>query len=549
MNYILAYYQAIKDGTVIVSKWVRLVYEHIVKGLEEKAFYFDSKKANRAIKFIETFCHHCEGRSDLIKLELWQKAFISCIFGIVDENGFRFYREIVCIMGRKNGKSLLASAVATAHLFADVEEYGKKVFCVAPKLDQADIIYQDIWQTVSAEPELEQMIKRRKSDYYIEATNSAVKKIAFNAKKSDGYNPSITICDEISSWPGDAGLKQYEVMTSALGSRSQPFILSISTAGYATGIYDELIKRSTRFLLGDSKEKRLLPFLYIIDDVTKWNDINELRKANPNLGVSVSVDFMLDEIAIAEGSQSKRVEFLTKYCNVKQNSALAWLPAEAIEKASGPALSLEDFRNCYCVAGVDLSRTTDLSACVAVLQKNGLFYIFAQFFLPSEKISEAIARDGLPYDIYIKNGWLTPSGENVIDYHDVEAWFNNLVRTYKIFPLKIGYDRYSAQYLIQDLNASGFHTDDVFQGWNLSGCINTFEGLLKDGKIKIGDNDLLKAHLYNSALKMDNESTKCRLIKLGPTNHVDGMASILDAFAVREKYFSEIGGRLLNERK
>ena len=198
------------------------------------------------------------------------------------------------------------------------------------------------------------------SDLYIGGSNSTVKKIAFSAKKSDGFNPSLTICDEIASWQGDQGLKQYEVMKSAMGSRAESLLLSCTTSGYVNdSIYDELMKRSTRFLLGDSKEKRLLPFLYMIEDIEKWNDINELRKSNPNLGVSVSVDFMLEEIAIAEGSLSKKTEFLTKYCNIKQNSSLAWLPAVVVERASGDRLNLDDFKHSYCVAGIDLSQTTD----------------------------------------------------------------------------------------------------------------------------------------------------------------------------------------------
>lgn len=143
---------------------------------------------------------------------------------------------------------------------------------------------------------------------------------------------------------GDAGLKQYEVMKSALGARTQPMILSISTAGYINdSIYDELMKRSTSFLKGNSKERRLLPFLYMIDDVEKWNDIDELKKANPNMGVSVKESFFMDEIAVAEGSLSKKAEFLTKYCNIKQNSSIAWLEYQTVENA-GVEKTLEDFR-------------------------------------------------------------------------------------------------------------------------------------------------------------------------------------------------------------
>lgn len=392
------------------------------------------------------------------------------------------------------------------------------------------------------------LARHRQSDLYIPATNSTVKKIAFSAKKSDGFNPSLTICDEIASWSGDQGLKQYEVMKSGMGARPEGLLLSCSTAGYVNGsIYDELIKRATRVLLGDSKEKRLLPFLFMIDDIEKWNDINELRKSNPNLGISVSVDYLLEEIAVAEGSLSKKAEFITKYCNIKQNSSLAWLNTQDIEKACGEELHIEDFKNCYCVGGIDLSRTTDLTSCCAVIEKNGELFIFSKFFLPAEKIQEATERDGLPYSQYIAQGWLQPSGDNFIDYKDCYKWFTDLVEQYGILPLKVGYDRYSAQYLIQDMKAYGFHTDDVYQGWNLYPVLMEFEGLLKDKKIHIGNNALLKIHLFNSAIKMDVEQNKGKLVKINPEDHIDGTAAVIDAFTVRQKWFGEIGQQLINE--
>lgn len=546
-NYLLAYYQAIQNGSVVVGRWVRMFYEYIVKGLQEQSFFFDQKKANRAIRFIETFCHHCEGRDDLLRLELWQKAAVSVIFGVVGADGLRQFREVVIIIGRKNGKSLFAAAIIAYCVFLD-GEYGAKVFCVAPKLDQADLVYSAFWQSIAKEPELAALIRPRKSDYYIESTNSSVKKLAFNAKKADGFNPHLTVCDEIASWPGDNGLKQYEVMKSALGARKQPLLLSISTSGYVNeGIYDELMKRSTRFLLGDSRERRLAPFLYMIDDIQKWNDINELRKSNPNLGVSVSVDYLLEEIAVAEGSLSKKAEFLTKYCNVKQNSSQAWLDAQDVDKAGGPALSLEDFRGCYCVGGIDLSRTTDLTACTIIIEKEGRLYVFARFFLPAERIEEATARDGLPYAAYVQRGLLVPSGDNFVDYHDCLTWFVSLVEQYEIYPLKIGYDRYTAQYLVQDMKQYGFHMDDVWQGYNLTPVIRETEGLMRDGAFCIGDNDLMKVHLLDTALKTEAESGRSKPVKMSATAHIDGAAALLDAMTVRQKYYAEIGEQLKNE--
>lgn len=546
LNYILAYYQAIQNGSEVVGHWIRLFYEYIVKGLQTQSFFFDQKKANKAIRFIETFCHHCEGRNDLLKLELWQKAFVSVVFGVVGADGLRQFREVVLIIARKNGKSLFAAAIIAYCIYLD-GEYGAKVYCVAPKLDQAEIVYSSFWQTIQKEPELAARIQRRKSDYYIAETNSSVKKIAFNAKKSDGFNPSLTVCDEIASWPGQAGLKQYEVMKSALGARKQPLILSISTSGYENeGIYDELIKRSTRFLLGDSREHRLAPFLYMIDDIDKWNDINELRKSNPNLGVSVSVDYLLEEIAVAEGSLSKKAEFLTKYCNIKQNSSQAWLSNQDVEKACDQPLDLEQFRNCYCVGGIDLSRTTDLTACTAVIEKNGRLYVFAHFFLPAERLEEATARDGLPYSIYVQRGFLTLSGDNFVDYHDCFDWFRMLIEEYQIYPLKVGYDRYTAQYLVQDMKQYGFHMDDVFQGFNLTPVIRETEGLMRDGAFDIGDNDLLKVHLLDMAMKTEAESGRCKPVKMSANAHIDGGAALLDAMTVRQKYYAEIGEQLKN---
>lgn len=545
-DYIREYYQAIKEGSIVVGKWILLLYEYIVKGLEDRLFYFAPKKANRAVKFIENYCHHSKGRNDLLKLELWQKALVSVIFGILDENNYRQFREVVLVVARKNGKSLFAAAIAEYMSFLD-NEYGAEVYCLAPKLEQADIIYSCFWQMCQQEEEIKSMIKSRKSDYYIESTNTSIKKIAFNAKKSDGFNPHLVVCDEIASWVGDAGKKQYEVMKSALGARRQPLILSCTTSGYVNeGIYDELILRGTRFLLGDSKEKRLLPVFYMIDDVEKWNDINELAKSNPNLGVSVSVDYMLEEIAIAEGSLSKRSEFMTKYCCIKQNSSQAWLPIKAVEKASGKHFDMEDFRSNYCVAGIDLSQTTDLTSACLVIEKDEELFVISHFWLPAEKLSDAIAKDGIPYQEMIEKGILTLAGENFVDYHSVFDWLVRAVQEYELLPLVVGYDRYSSQYLIQDLNGFGFKTDDVYQGHNLTPVIYECEGLLKDGKVHIGDNALLKIHLLDSAIESDSRTQKVRLKKLAQRSHIDGTAALLDALCVRQKWYSEFGDRLKN---
>ena len=568
-NWIYTYYQGIKDGTYTVGKWITLIYERVIQDLEAKRYFFDQKKANAAIDWIETHCFHTEGplAPSPLKLEVWQKAFYSCVYGLVDGNGHRQFREVVLLVGRKNGKTKIASSSGD-YTYRQEGGFGSRVFCIAPKLDQADLVYNDIWMMTTLDPEWQalkedltqtnergmrikddsMLARHRQTDLSIPGINSIVKKLAYSARKSDGFNPSLAICDEVAQWPGDSGLKQYEVMKSGMGARPEGILLSCTTAGYISdGIFDELMKRSTRFLLGESKETRLLPILYMIDDIEKWNDINELRKANPNLGVSVSVDYMLEEIAIAEGSLSKKAEFMCKYCNIKQNSSLAWLPATSVSAISGEPIDIESLRGSYCVAGLDLSQTTDLTCACAVIEKNGLLNVIAHFWMPAEKIDEATERDGVPYWTYVKRGFLSLSGDNFVDYHDCYNWFTSLLRDKELYPLRVGYDRYSAQYLVKDLESSGFICSDVYQGDNLWPVLQELEGLIKDGSIYIGDNDLLKAHLLNAAVKISTERGRGRLVKIHPTARIDGVAALTDALCVRQHDYDEIGYQLKNE--
>lgn len=574
-NAILAYYQAIRDGSVCVGQWISKLYELIVDGLENKRWYFDQRKASNCIRFIERYCHHNKGplAPQRLKLALWQRAALSIMFGVVDADGRRQFNQAFFVVGRKMGKTLIAGSVQTFLSYV-AGEYGSEIYFLAPKLDQADLCYSALEFNVRSEPELDRRTKSTKSrGLYIKESNTTIKKVPFAERKSDGYNPMGFCADEVASWPGDKGLKQWEVMVSGTGARSEPFGLAISSAGYENdGVYDELFKRGTAFLNGNSREQHLLPILYTIDDIEKWDDINELRKSLPGLGESVSVKFILNEIDTAHESLSKRVEFITKYCNIKQNSSLAWLSTETIRRsfnigdrhagsawqeemrkagkitAEGNRLTLDDFRDCYALAGIDLSQTTDLTACCVLIERGGILYYFVKFFLPREKIDEATARDGLPYRKYIERGFLTASGENFVDFNDCYQWFVDLIEQYQIYVLQVGIDRYCAQYLQKQMEGYGFHCDTVYQGTNLTGVINTTEGMLKDGTLQCADdNDLMKVHLMDSALKIEAESNRKKLIKISKNAHVDGVACLLDAMCMRANKWEELQGQLRNE--
>ena len=554
-NAIYSYYQGIQDGSITVGKWIRMLYELVIDGLESGRWKFDQRRASSAISFIEKRCHHYKGElaPGLIKLSLWQKAALSLMFGIVDNDGIRQFTECMFVVGRKCGKTLIAAGIETYFAYV-AGEFGSEIYFLAPKLAQADLAFSALEFNVNHEPVLQKKTKStRTRGLYIKETNTTVQKLPFADKKSDGYGPMSWVGDEGSSWVGDRGLKQWEVMVSGTGARVEPFGLMISSAGYENdGIYDELFRRGTAFLMGNSKEEHFLPILYTIDDVDKWDDINELRKSLPGLSESVSVKFILKEINTARESLSKKVEFLTKYCNIKQNSSQAWLTAQDIKKCfetdgEKHEKTYGDFRHTYALGGIDLSMAVDLTAAVVVIEKDGISWFFTQFFMPANKVAEATARDGLPYDIYRQRGLLTVCGENTVDYHAVHDWFRMLEDDYEILVQRMGYDRYSAAYLIQDMEQDGYICESVSQGSNLTGVLIDMEGMIKDGRLRCAnDNDLMKVHMLDSALKLEDGTNRRRLIKINPRSHIDGMAALSDAICMRHNYYDELEERLNN---
>ena len=541
----------------MVGKWIRMLYDVLMQGISDCRWFYDDRLANNAIGFVERFCHHYKGQlaPRRIRLDLWERAGISDIFGIVDAEGKRQFSQVFWPVGRKQGKTLIAGGIGTYMGYA-AGEYGSEIYYLAPKLEQADLAYSALEFNVHAEPELDAITKSTKyRGLVVQETNTIIRKLAFTSKKSDGYNPMFYCADEVAAWPGVNGLRQWEVMASGTGARREPLGLAISSGGYENdGLYDELMKRGTAFLMGNSREQHILPIIYMIDDPEKWDDLTELRKSLPGLGISVSEEFIRKEIDTAHESLSKEIEFKTKYCNIKQNLSTAWLRAEDIEKAFGWKKPLEELKGRYCVVGIDLSQTTDLTSACFICEVDGILWVHSHFWLPNKRLEEATKRDGIPYEIFIKKGFLSLSGEEFINNDDVLLWCMELVKRWKIFPLMVGWDRWSAQDLVQKLEKKHFRTDSVTQGFNLSGVSDTFEGLLREGRIRdMDDNGLLKIHLADAAQQMESNTEAAhprkKLVKISKNAHVDGVAAILDAMAMRQFNWAKLGPRLENKRR
>lgn len=553
-NAILEYWKAINAGEINVGKWIRLLYEVILEGITDKRWFFNIQKANNAVAFIERFCHHFKGKlaPGRIKLELWQRASISLIFGVVDAQGRRQFREVAWYIGRKMGKSLIAAGIMEYIAFA-AGEFGSEIYFLATKVDQADLSYSAFEFNFRHEPTLGKRIRSTKRGLMIDETNTLIKRLPFSDKTLDGLNPMAFLGDEASSWAAKKGLGVWEVMMSGTGAREEPLGMAISSGGYISeGIYDELFARGTAFLNGNSREQHILPIFYMIDDMEKWNDVEELRKSLPGLGVSVSEEFIQSEIDIAEGSLSKKTEFLTKYANVKQNPTVSWLTAAEVNGCFGNSYTLDDFRHCYGMTGLDLSMTTDLTAALVLIQRGETVFFFTQFFMPKNLVDKAAERDQIPYRKYIEQGYLIESGDNQVDYHDCERWYEMLEQEYEIILLKNGYDNYTATYLVQNLEGRGLDMEAVKQGPNLTGVIIDTEGMIRDGRLQCANqNGLMKIHMIDSALKMDTMSRRRQLVKIkdDATVHIDGMAALLDSMCMRRNYYNELENLLRNDRE
>ncbi|WP_304958097.1 terminase large subunit [Faecalibaculum rodentium] len=535
-TYLQEFKQDIADGKYVLGQWMQLNIQYVEKCLSEGKCLYDPLKAEKKIRFIETQCRYVEGRSGPFLLESWQKYIVACIFGLVDEDGFRHFTEIVLIIGRKQGKSTFAAALEMTIAYTE-PELGMQLYNLAPKLQQANIIYDQTLLMIAKNKTASKLGKKRRSDFYIAKTNTKISPLAFNSKKSDGFNPYFACFDEFAAWEGVKAVDMWNVMLSAQGGRHDPINLACSTANFIDGgLYDELFPRCTSVLLGTSEEENLLPFLFMIDDIQKWDDVQELKKALPNLGVSFFEKNLQKEIRKAHASPSYKNEFICKYCNIKMNTVAAWIPQEAMRLSQGDVIKPEDFQRMACVGGVDLSQTTDLTSACVVINFEGVNYVYSHFWIPAGRLKDLTERDNVDYSAMVSHGFLSLSGDKFVDYKDVTKWFVDLRKEYKLNILVIGYDRYSSTYFVDEMKQQGFLMDDVNQGTNLSPILTEFEGLIMQGLIQTGTNGLLQSHIRNTAIKREADGKRMRMLKISETKHIDGMAALIDALTVKSKY-------------
>lgn len=542
-NYISQYWKKIESGDIEVSSKVYRTMEMLIdiqRG-KNKKYHFDPVLANRPIVFVETFCKQSKGKHarQPIKLELFQKAIIQAIYGIVDKNYNRRFTEVFIVIGRKNGKSTLLSALGNYGLLGD-KEGGPEIDCVSTKKDAAKIVFNEAKNMVKQSPYLRKYIKIRKSDMYSDYNFGVYQPLASDSDTLDGLNPSMIIADEIHAW---ASRNLYDVMQQSLSaeSREQPLFITITTSGFLReGIYDELYDYSEQLLNGQIEDDHFLPFIYELDSLEEWLDESKWIKANPGLGNIKSLSKLRNNVKRAIVGQDYRATVLTKDFNVKNVASKSWLKWEQIDNPE--TYDMELIRNTYAIAGCDLSSVKDLTCATLLIRRkdDDTLYLLQHYFIPEARIEELDAESSkeAPYKKWEERGLITFCKGEMVQYSDVTAWFKKMKDEYQIDIWRCGYDRAMANYWVQEMESKfGDVMEAVPQGaktWTVP--MKEMGAVLSEHKINYNNNPIFKWCLTNTAVKSQGTLDSIEPVKIQAKRRIDGMVSALNAYVIYTKY-------------
>lgn len=536
VNYVRRYVRAIRAGTVTVSEPVRQVYERLDAEAADKScpYRFSAKLGDHAIRFIETFCRHYEGEhaGQLVKLELWEKAFIQTLFGWVDKKTrLRRFREFFLLVARKNGKSFLSACIMVYMLVADGEA-GAQCVSIATKYDQAAIVYKTARKIIEQDPDLSALVVPIIGGMEFKLTNSTMKALASKSKTLDGLNLHYCSCDELHAQE-DRNL--YDVTKQGMKARKQPIFGTITTAGFAReGIYDDMYEYARSVAMGTVADAHLLPVLYTLDDRAEWTDPDAWAKANPGLGTIKSRQQLADDVERAKHDPSCLPSLLVKDFNVQENAAASWLPWAVLKNEM--VADADYLNHSYAIGGCDLSATTDLTCATLLIRRpdDPQFYVLQQYFLPKARVEqvEHQGRKEAPYRLWAQQGWLTLCDGATVDYNDVTEWFVSMVQERDIRPLWVCYDAALSGYWVPQMTDMGFEMERIRQGpvtWTYP--MKRMKGLFEDHRIVYQNNPILRWCLSNTAAKSSNQRgiDSIQPEKITANRRIDGTVSLLNA--------------------
>lgn len=547
-NPILEYWGKIENGEIIVSNKIYRTYKKVVMDIKNPGEYFYSeKRANHILEFAENYCRHSKGKfgGKPVRLELWEKAHLATIFGFVDIEGNRKYRESLLIVGKKNGKSLLASIVGLYMLTADGEP-GPEVYAVATKKDQSRIIWLESKRMVRKSPSLSKRVKTLVGELDTEFNDGVFKPLASDSDTLDGLNIHCVLMDEIHQWKQGKAL--YDIMADGVSAREQPLVYITSTAGtIREDIYDQKYEEAEMVINGYEdpegyKDEHFISFIYELDSRKEWTKEQCWRKANPGLGTIKNYNTLKDKVEKAKKNSILVKNILCKEFNIRETSSEAWLTFEQANNTE--TFDIKKLKPRYGIGGVDLSSTTDLTAAkvIFMVPKDEHIYVMSMYWIPEDLVEKRINEDKIRYDVWIEKGYVRTCKGNKISYKDVKSWFIEIQETYDIYINMIGYDSWSATYFVEDMQ-DYFGVNSmvpVIQGKKtLSQPMKSLGADLENNMIVYNNNPVDKWCLCNTAVDIDKNDNIQPIKTSNPRRRIDGTAALLDAYVILQNNYNE----------
>src|SRR5574344_1683992 len=536
-NYLLEYYEKVNNKEIIIGHELMAVIERLVKDLSNSRYVYDEKPGNLRIYFIEKFCKHTKSpfNGKPFILELWEKAILQVAYGFkFKATGFRRFNEVILLIARKNGKTTFIAGIDLAEFF--LSKGGVDIVCASNTSEQANILFEEINNMREGSKALRNEKRSKKNIFYIYSpkTKNKIKKLSEQSRNKDGYNIEVGCIDEVHEMTDS---KVYDAIKQSQSTKSEPLIFIITTEGNTVGGFlDNKLDYVRRMIKGEIQDERVLPWLYTQDSVDEiYQDKRTWQKSNPSIGSIKTYSYLEDLMNKSKHDLGTRVTMLSKDFNIKQLEQGSWLTFDDLN--NNETFNIEDLKDSYAIGGVDLSSTTDLTAAVLLLMKGDKKFVITQFFMPSDVILKRKEEDNAPYDIWVQKGLITVTDGSQNDFSLVTQWFMNMIRTYNIRPLWVGYDPWNSLYWIKEMEELGFNMEKVRQGvYSLSEPMKQLEADLKNNKVVYNNNPILKWCLSNTQAKVDVNGN-IQPSKLNSRyKRIDGTVALIIAYAVLNRY-------------
>ena len=526
-----SYANKVLNGEILAGELMKLACKRYLSWFEREDIYFDTSKADRVINF----CQHLKlstGKfaGKLMKLSDWQKFVIYNIYGFCyKKTGYRVIRQCYLQLSRKSGKTALASALALYHLIADGENDGQIIFA-ANSTAQAQLAFTMAQNYVSSLDGRGKLFKKYRDSIKFPKNKSVIRVVSADANRLDGLNVSMAVIDEYHAAKTNAVA---DVLESSVGMRTQPLVLYVTSAGFdMTSPCYEMRNTCVNILNNKMVDDSLGAFIFEMDEEDDIENENNWIKCQPNLDLTVTKDYIKQQLAKAKNTPSLFINFKTKILNYWCASAVGeWIPQDYIIKCSEKIdFKDEKWSGLYGIMGVDLSSVSDMTALSLMVNVEDNFYFKNWYFLPESALKESSNRE--LYKKWYNQGHLILTSGNVLDYDFV---FNKILEINDILPLEtISYDAWQSTALIIKLTEQGFNCQPYSQSMgNMNKPTKYIETIARNGHLFIDDNPITRWMFSNVIIKSDyNGNSKPIKANANSELKIDGIVAMLDAMGM-----------------